>query len=81
MKIPIPGLNADRQLSVELDVNSDGSLESAGRRTVLLTRLLIEHKVAELLRNETKQLSIKMKHDIVDLAKSGKESFVATSYS
>jgi len=80
MKIPFPGLNHGQQLSVEFDVSADSSLESAGRRAVLLTRLLTERKVAELPRSETGILCVGKKPDVADVVTYREESFVATSH-
>jgi hypothetical protein len=43
MKIPIR--TPDSQFNIEADVNVNGSLESAGRRATLFSRLLDEHNV------------------------------------
>jgi UDP-N-acetylmuramyl pentapeptide phosphotransferase/UDP-N-acetylglucosamine-1-phosphate transferase len=48
MKIPIHDLESERQLKIEVDVSVNGSLESAGRRAALFSRLLTERKIAEL---------------------------------
>jgi len=58
MEIPIHCLENGTQLSIEVDVNVNGSLESAGRRATLFSRLLAERKIADLLRDRTRSLSI-----------------------
>jgi hypothetical protein len=52
MEIPIQDLENGTQLSIEVDVNVNGSLESAGRRATLFSRLLAERKIADLLHRE-----------------------------
>ena len=64
MKIPIHGLEGGPQLRIEVDVNVNGSLESAGRRAALFSRLLAERKIADLSRNETWLLSTENKTKI-----------------
>jgi len=49
MKIPIREIKAGPGCSLEVDVNVNGSLESAGRRTALFSRLLDEHNVVDLM--------------------------------
>ncbi|MFC1738954.1 glycosyltransferase family 4 protein [Planctomycetota bacterium] len=51
MKIPILGIKAGSRCNLEADVNVNGSLESAGRRTALFSRLLDEHNAADLPEN------------------------------
>lgn len=48
MKIPIRGIKIDPRLDIEVDVNVNGSLESAGHRATLFSRLLDEHNIVEL---------------------------------
>jgi hypothetical protein len=64
MKIPIHGLENGRRLKIEVDVNVNGSLESAGRRAALFSRLLAEQRIADLPRNETRLLSIENKAEV-----------------
>ena len=47
MKIPIRSIKTDSGCNLEVDVNVNGSLESAGHRAVLLSRLLDENGIAE----------------------------------
>ena len=51
MKIPIRDIKADSGCNLEVDVNVNSSLESAGRRTALFSRLLDEHSVVDLPSN------------------------------
>ena len=47
MKIPIHGAKNNLKASIEVDLSLRDSLESAGRRVALLTRLLEHHKVPD----------------------------------
>jgi UDP-GlcNAc:undecaprenyl-phosphate GlcNAc-1-phosphate transferase len=47
MEIPIHGTKTNSRVAIEVDVNVRDSLESAGRRAVLFTRLLEDHKVPD----------------------------------
>ena len=58
MKIPIRGAKADLRLNIEVNVNVNGSLESAGHRAALFGRLIDEYKVTDLPRNETSSSSV-----------------------
>jgi hypothetical protein len=48
MTIPIRDRRASSSLNLEVQVHANGSLESAGRRATLFTRLIEEHSVANL---------------------------------
>ena len=48
MKIPIHAIKAGPECNLEVDVNVNGSLESAGRRAALFSRLLDENGIADL---------------------------------
>lgn len=48
MIVPIRDRRADSSLKIEIKVHANGSLESAGRRIALFTRLMDEHDVAGL---------------------------------
>jgi len=48
MKIPIRGAKADLRLNIEVNVNVNGSLESAGHRAALFGRLIDECKIIDL---------------------------------
>ena len=52
MKIPIRGIKTDPRLNIEVDVNVNDSLESAGHRAALFGRLIDEHDTVGLRRNE-----------------------------
>ena len=48
MTMPVADRRAGDPLSMEVDVSVDGSLEAAGRRVALFSRLLEEHSLASL---------------------------------
>ncbi len=54
MKIPIHEIKAEARLNLEVDVNVNDSLESAGHRVALFSRLLDEHNMVDRPRNETR---------------------------
>jgi len=58
MKIPIRGIKADLRLNIEVNVNVNGSLESAGHRAALFGRLIDEYKVTDLPGNATPSSSV-----------------------
>lgn len=49
MEIPIRGIKTEPRLNIEVDVNVNGSLESAGHRAALFSRLLDEHNIVGLV--------------------------------
>ena len=51
--VPVRDRRADSSLNIELHVLVTGSLESAGRRVALFTRLMDEHGIARLPKNGT----------------------------
>jgi len=52
MIVPIRDRRAKSSLKIEVRVRVNGSLESAGRRVALFTRLMDEHGIADLLKNK-----------------------------
>ncbi len=50
MIVPVHDRRADSSLNIEVQVRANGSLESAGRRVALFTRLIYEHSIANLAR-------------------------------
>jgi UDP-GlcNAc:undecaprenyl-phosphate GlcNAc-1-phosphate transferase len=52
LKIPIRRIETEPQLNIEVNVNINGSLESAVHRAALFSRLLDEHSIANLPGNE-----------------------------
>ena len=57
MTIPVNGQASGSATELEIAVLLNGSLESAGRRTALFSRLLDEHDIADLPRNGTRSPS------------------------
>ena len=53
MIVPVRDRRADSSLKIEVKVHANGSLESAGRRIALFTRLMDAHDVAALSKNGT----------------------------
>ncbi len=53
MIVPVLDRRADSSLKIEIQVRANGSLESAGRRIALFTRLMDEHDIAALSKNGT----------------------------
>lgn len=48
MNVPIRDRRSDSTLNMEVQIHANGSLESAGRRLTLFSRLLEEHSIANL---------------------------------
>lgn len=48
--VPVRDRRADSSVNIEVHVRANGSLESAGRRVALFTRLMDEHGIAALLK-------------------------------
>ena len=49
LRIPIRWIKTDPRLNIEVDVNVNSSLESAGHRVALFGRLIDEHSIKALL--------------------------------
>lgn len=58
MKIPIRGIKNDPRLNIEVDVNVNNSLESAGHRAALFGRLIDECKIDNLQTGRIKVLFV-----------------------
>ncbi|MCK4791340.1 MAG: hypothetical protein KAV87_46845, partial [Desulfobacteraceae bacterium] len=54
MIVPVRDRRTDSSLKIEVQVRTNGSLESAGRRIALFTRLMDEHSIAGLSNNGTR---------------------------
>ncbi len=54
MIVPVRDRRTDSSLKIEVQVRTNGSLESAGRRIALFTRLMDEHGIAGLSNNGTR---------------------------
>ncbi len=66
MRIPIREMKAESRCSLEVDVNINGSLESAGHRATLFNRLLDEHSVLDLWTDGTRLPHVSREHTIPD---------------
>ena len=55
--IPVPQRQSNRPLELEIAIPADSSLESAGHRVALLSRLIDEHHIVDLPRNGKPTLS------------------------
>ncbi|TKJ32802.1 MAG: hypothetical protein CEE38_22215 [Planctomycetes bacterium B3_Pla] len=62
MVVPVRDRRADSSLNIEVQVHTNGSLESAGRRIALFTRLMDEHGIAGLSKNKAESSFVASKH-------------------
>lgn len=66
MRIPIREMKAESRCSLEVDVNVNGSLESAGHRATLFSRLLDEHSMLDLWTDGTRLPHVSRERTIPD---------------
>ena len=62
MTVPVRDRRAGSSLELKVEVNINGSLESAGRRVALFSRLMDEHGIAGLSKNKAKSSFVASKH-------------------
>jgi hypothetical protein len=62
MVVPVRDRRASSSLNIEVQVHTNGSLESAGRRIALFTRLMDEHGIAGLSKNKAESSFVASKH-------------------
>ena len=60
MTIPVEDRRSDSTLNLEVDIDSAGSLESAGRRARLFNRLMEEYSVASLANKNSEKIALQV---------------------